>query len=596
MSLKGFIGKLIRVNLSRNKINIERVPRHLQKRFLGGRGLASWYIYQEVNQTVKPLSQNNKIYFFTGPLTGTMFPGSARCCITTKSPLTEIYLCSIVGGPLGLELKRAGYDGLIIEGTSKEPVYIQIIDESITIEDARDYKGMTTTETLRSLQKDVDKKLKVACIGPAGENLVKYASIISHNRAAGRGGAGAVMGAKKLKAIAIYGSKSLTVANPDGLKSLCLEICKKSKQDPSLLGNAKYGTPSILPVINEVGILPTKNFIKSSWCATTHLFEELEKCTIKNTGCPYCPVACGKLRSVKRDGVEIVTEGPEYETLYSLGSCCLNSDLGSIIEADKMCDEYGLDTISTGVSIAFAMECYDRGILTDKETGGLKLEWGNGETILELIKKIAFREGIGNLLAEGTRKASKVIGKGSERFAMHVKGLELGGYDPRGAKGEGLSFATCERGGCHHSGGYAISAEIFGAVDRFTEKGKGKLVKDLRVKEIIFDSAMACVLYSPILTLDTLANAINLAVGSSMDKDTLMKIGERIITVERLFNVREGNSRKDDTLPARLLKEPVSEGPCKGHTVNLDPMLDEFYRTCGWSMDGKPIKQLKELL
>lgn len=550
--------------------------------------MGSLYLYREVDQSVEPLGPANKLYFFTGPLTGTPFPGSARCCITTKSPLTEIYLYTVVGGLFGPELKFAGYDGIIIEGEGDKPVYICVIDDGVTIEDAKDYWGMTTSEVTEAIRKDANMDLKVACIGPAGENLVRYASVISHRRAAGRGGAGAVMGAKRLKAIAVYGSRDVAVADYDALRNLSVEVSKKAKENMTLKAYSKYGTPSIWMAINEVGILPTKNFQLGFWSKASELFERLEEHTIKRVACPYCPVACGKLRSVVKDGTEITTEGPEYETLYSLGSCCLNSDLTSIVETDKLCDEYGIDTISAGVSIAFAMECYEKGLLTSEETGGLRLTWGNGEAIVELIRKIAHRDDLGDLLAEGTRRASRIIGGGSENFAMNVKGLELGGYDPRGAKGEGLAYATSERGGCHHAGGYVISAEIFGDANRFTERDKGELVKRLRINQIIFDSAMACVFHSVIVDLDTLSHAIHHATGFHLSEERLTKIGERIMTVERLINVREGLSRKDDTLPPRLLKEPMPEGPSKGQTVNLRPMLDDFYRVCRWDKNSKP--------
>ena len=582
-----YLRRLIRVNLSNNKTHKERLPERFLS-FLGGRGLGSLYFYREVDKSTDPLSPANKLYFFTGPLTGTPFPGSARCCITTKSPLTEIYLYTIFGGSFGPELKFAGYDGIIVEGKADKPVYMCIIDDEVTIRDAKDYWGMMTSEVTEAILKDVNMGLKVACIGPAGENLVRYASVISHRQAAGRGGAGAVMGAKNLKAIAVHGDKDLALANSDQLKSLTLEIHRKAKENPSLQDYSRYGTACILPVMNEVSILPTKNFQSGFWPAASTIFEELEQRTVKRFSCPHCSVACGKLRLTRNDGEEFLIKGPEYETLYSFGSCCLCKDLGTILEANRLCNEFGLDTISTGVSIAFAMECYEKGLLPTEKIKGLKLEWGSRKAIIELVSKIASRAGLGNLLADGTKKASRVIGRHSEDFAMNVKGLELGGYDPRGAKGQGLAYATSERGGCHHAGGYIVSAEIFGDADRFEEKNKGMLVKELRINQIVFDSAMVCAFYSDIIDFGTLSEAIGYATGFHLDEEELTQIGERIINVERMINVRQGISRKDDTLPLRLLKETVPEGSSKGQTVDLEPMLDDFYEICGWDKNGKP--------
>jgi aldehyde:ferredoxin oxidoreductase len=591
----GYAGRILDVDLGSEKVEVHPLDGALASTFLGGRGAGIKLLYDNLKQGINPLSSDNIIIFMTGPLVGTIFPCANRLVVTTKSPLTGFYGMSLAGGALGPELKYAGYDGLIVRGEAKQPAYIKIDDGKVEIEKADHLWGKTTSETKETIQKDIGGEFKTISIGPAGENLVKYAAIItSDRRAAGRCGVGTVMGSKKLKAIAIRGSGNVRVKDEKDFLELSSSLSIEINGSPALRSLKDYGTPSTINLVNTIGVFPTRNF-------QTGVFEgaklidgdALKWHKAKDSACFACPLACSKISYLANPwrGWR-TTEGPEYETLYSFGSNCGNSDLRSIIIADRLCDELGLDSISTGCSIAFAMECFERGLLSKDEVDGLELEFGNSAAIIELVEKIANRQGFGDFLAEGVRRMSVAIGKGSEKFAMHVKGLELGGYDPRGLKGEGLSMATSERGGCHHAGGYIVLAEGHGQVDRFTTKGKGRLVRDIRTRTVLMDSATLCTFVNRMMSLEVVSKALTYSTGMAFSVSSLEEIGRRIIDAERIFNVREGMRRADDALPPRLIEEPMPEGPSKGQAVELDEMLDDFYEACGWDKKlGAPARQ-----
>ncbi len=548
---------------------------------MGGRGLGARLLIEEISPAVDPLSESAKVVLTTGPLTGTMAPGSSRVGVTFKSPLTGIYGFSLAGGHFGAELKYAGFDAVILEGRAKSPKMLVIDDGAATVADAQPYWGMETIETQEAIHRDIGD-FEIACIGPAGENLVKYASVLLGRRAAGRCGGGCAFGSKKLKAIAVRGTGSLEMSDIRQFDETIRAILEDLKHDAEMINYRLYGTPSLVETLNQFGILPTRNFQSGIFSGAPDISGEhlREKLVSRDSACFACPVACGKVSSVIYGGKILVDEGPEYETIYALGSNCGISDIRSIALADYMCDAMGMDTMTTGSVIGFLMECREKGLLKG-ELEGFDLKFGENAKIPQIIKMIAHREAFGAPMAEGVRYLSQIVGE--DQFAMHVKGLELGGYDPRGAKGEGLAMATSERGGCHHAGGYPVNAELFfGKVDRFTPQGKGALVKQARKNQLLYDSAIVCVFYGGVVNLERMTKLLRFSTGRDYTPSTLSEIAERISNIERKFNEQIGVKRSDDTLPRRLLETPLTEGASKGHVVELGPMLEDFYREIGW--------------
>jgi len=581
----------LRVDLSRRKVESESLQEEVFQGYLGGRGLGAVLLSREISPTIDPLSEDAKIILATGPLTGTMAFGSSRVSVNFKSPLTGIYGFSLSGGHFGAELKYAGHDAVILQGRSKSPVMLVIDQTEARLSGAEPYWTMDTIETHDAIRRDLGADFEIACIGPAGENLVKYANIIFGRRAAGRCGAGAVLGSKKIKAIAIRGDEPLELHDMKHFDENIRVILEAVKKDQEMIDYKLYGTPSLVQTLNELGMLPTRNFQTGVFDGAEEIGGERmrRKLVSRDSACFACAVACGKVSSIHYKGETAVTEGPEYETIYALGSNCGIKSIHSVAVSDYLCDRMGMDTITTGNVIAFLMECHEKGLLKDK-LRDFEIRFGEHAKVPEIIETIARREGLGAEMAEGVRHLSHVVGQGSDQFAMHVKGLELGGYDPRGAKGEGLAMATSERGGCHHAGGYTMFAEVYsGKMDRFSSDGKGSLVKELRNKQLIFDSVIMCVFYSGIVYIDTVAKLMEYATGYNFTASSLLEAAERISNTERIFNFRAGVRRKDDTLPRRLMETPMPEGPCKGQRVALDPMLEQFYSECGWdSEDAAP--------
>ncbi|MEM2908487.1 MAG: aldehyde ferredoxin oxidoreductase family protein [Candidatus Hadarchaeales archaeon] len=599
----GFTGKLLYVDLSRKKLEDYPTPERLARAFLGGRGLGAALLYKELGEGVDALSPKNVLILITGPAVGTPLPACARWEAVTKSPLTGFYCCSSAGGFFGAELKFAGYDGLVIRGRAKEPTWLLIEDGAAELRDASELWGKTTDEVEAMIRKELrDNRVRVARIGPAGENLVRFASIQADFRSLGRGGMGAVMGSKRLKAVAVRGHGRVEVADEEGLMDLTRELMAEMKRSQAVENFSKWGTPQFVDPVNEGGLWPTRNFQEgvfegASKINASSLREGLVK---RDTACYACPIACGKL-SVVGEGpfAGVVVEGPEYETLWAFGAQCGVDRLDAIAAANLLCDRYGLDTISAGNVIGFAMECYERGLLNKGEVDGLELRFGNHEVFAELLRRITYREGIGDLLAEGVRKAAKRIGGGAEEFAMHVKGLELPAYDPRGAWGMGLAYATACRGGCHLKA-WTLAAEVFeGKYDRFSTEGKAKLVFDLQNLRAAVDSIGVCVMGSRVIGAREMARIMMVTTGWNFKADDVLKAGERIYNLERSLAVRDGISGKDDTLPLRLLKEALPHGPCKGIKLterDLSLMLSEYYKLRGWDRRGRPMRaKLREL-
>ena len=582
---RGYVGKLLRVDLSNQTWRVEPLDPALAEGYLGGRGLAARLLYDEVPPGVEPLSPANKLLFLTGPLAGTVSPSSGRYSLSCRSPLTGLYLFTICSGLLGGELKQAGYDGLIVEGRADGPAVLRIVDGRVEIVDAGHLWGRDTVETQTILRRDMARwgEAKIACIGPAGEQLSKMACVLSELRAAGRGGPGAVMGSKNLKAVAVIGTGNVQVPNLPRFMAEVRRAWKGIADTPFLRqGLSRYGSAITVGVVHEHGIMPSYNWQQATFDGAEGLLPRTmrERAVLKDVACPACTVACSKICQ-GTDGS--ISEGPEYETVYAFGSQCGVSDIHRVVQADMLCDLYGLDTISAGVTIGWLMECVQRGLLAARDLDGIDVQFGHGDVLPVLLRKMATREGVGAALADGVEAARQHFGIADDSFAMHAKGMELGGYDPRGAKGQALVFSAGPRGGCHHAGGYIVMEEVVsGKWDRFAIQGKGAMVHRAREFRMVIDSAMYCAFQGAGLGLEAAARLIDAATGMAWTVPDLLRAAERSSNVERAYNVRLGVRRSTDTLPRRLLVEPVPSGPSAGHTVDLEPLLDEFYSDCGW--------------
>ena len=607
----GLMGKLLRVNLTEGSILQEEIPEEKAKKFLGGRGLGTKYLFDELTPGIDPLGPENKLIFMTGLLTGTPSPSASRYSVVTKSPLTNIWAQSSSGGRWGVDLKQSGFDGIIFEGISERPVYLAIDDEKAELRDATDLWGKNVSETTQLLKERLGDTFNVASIGTAGENLVKYAAIMNDlHRAAGRCGVGAVMGSKRLKAIAVRGTKKIKIAHEKAFQEVANKQFELLGESMLGAGLQAYGTTLVLDMVNVCGGLPTRNWQTGVCSFAEEINGEAlsEKVLVSPVGCFACPIKCGRNSEIRKGPYAGQTgEGPEYETVGTLGAMCNISDLEAITMAHYLCNDYGLDTISCGSTIAFTMECFEKGILTKENPEGLKIAFGDPEVMIALVHKIAKREGIGDLLAEGTRHMAQRLGHGSERFAMNVKGLELPAYDSRGAKITGLAFATANRGGDHITA-YIQAPTYLAAPFLVIEESEiqdplqenpeeAKVVKDLEDALTVFDAAGCCKFMGMALDAQEWSDIITTLTGWGFGVEEFRKTGERIYNLERAFNVREGLTRADDTLPKRLLEEPLPEGPAEGHVNNLEILLNPYYEFRRWDKTtGKPTpEKLREL-
>jgi aldehyde:ferredoxin oxidoreductase len=609
----GYTGRILRVDLSAMAAKEEALPEEVAKEFIGAAGFGIKYLYDELNPGTDPLGPENKLIFAVGPFCGTSVPCATRMAVTGKSPLTNAVGMALSGGYFPAEMKRAGYDAVIIEGKAAEPTYLWIKDGTIHFRHADTVWGMKTTDCQQIIKNELnDQNARIVCIGPAGEHLSKIACIINEMRAAGRKGLGAVMGSKNLKAIAVRGTGSIAVASEERLKIAKGKFTKAMKESPVLYPQfSKLGTPMVVDALCALGIFPAKNYSATGEFAPVEQLG-VEAQNTRNVGrehCEGCPVGCSQLR-LARTGpyAGILTEGPEFETMYSFGGETGVDNIDSIIAADRLADELGLDTISAGVAIGFAMELFEKGILSVADTGGLDLHFGNHESMVTLLRLMAYREGIGGLLSDGVKAAAQKIGRGAEQYAMHVKGLELPGYDVRGAKAHGLNYATAYTG-ADHNRGYAFQ-EIFGiplpyAVDRFAVEGKGKLTKwNQDVRSATCDAPTMCAflldMAVPAIATQNTADLMEAVTGLTYTPEEVQQVGERINNLARAFNVREGFTRADDTLPERLMTEPLKEGASKGQLISKDDlrqMLDEYYTERGWDRaTGTPSREKLEEL
>jgi aldehyde:ferredoxin oxidoreductase len=597
--MNGWHGRILRINLNQEKITIEEIDSQTAAAFIGGRGWAIKYLYDELDPMVNPLSPDNMLIFATGPLTATPAPTGNRYMVVTKSPLTEALTNSNSGGSFPTEMKRTGYDMFIFEGRADRPVYVWINENRVEIRSADHVWGKTVPETEDILIAETDPKAKVASIGPAGENLVKVASIMNDkHRAAGRSGVGAVMGSKNLKAVVVRGSLDPSFAYPGEMRDFCKQINREVGDDVKKGSSLReYGTAYVPPVTNEMGILPTRNF-------QTGVFEGVEnidghalkeKYLIRAKPCYRCPIACGRETDINESEYKGSGEGPEYETIAALGSACGVGNLAAITKANYLCNELGLDTISAGMTIACAMELSEKGIIPEDDIG-FSLRFGDADAVIDLVQSMAQREGFGDLLAEGSyRLADKY---GHPEYAVTAKRLEFPGYDPRGSKGMGLLYATSNIGASHMAGDLAY-AEVFGVpekLDPLTTENKAALIKRFEDAFAIIDAAGLCVflsvryLFEPDVNLwpRRLTQIMNHATGAGYDEESLLLAGERIFNLEKLFLLKAGFSKDDDTLPPRMLNEPMNEGPAEGQVVELEEMLTEFYALRGWDENGVP--------
>lgn len=592
----GYMGKVLDIDLTDGSVRTYKLDEKLLRRFIGGKGLGAKLLMECLRPGVDPLSPDNVIILATGPLTGTAMPTSGRFVVITKSPLTGIFTDAYAGGSAGPEIKRAGYDVIVIRGRASHPVYIWVDDESVELRDASDLWGLTVSKAIDRVRERTSPKAHVGVIGPAGERLVRYAAIVfdreeERNGIAARGGPGAVMGSKNLKAIAIRGTHKVEVADPEGFRRAVLDAFKSINENPFIPLRRRYGTAYWVKPMVEHAIIPSLNFQRGSLDNAEKLFASYmrEHYVVRDMTCFNCSIACSKLSRVSFEGSEIYLRGPEYETIAMLGTNNGIRDIADVARAVYLCNELGLDAISTGNVIGWAMECFERGLLSLEDTEGLELRFGNAVAQRELIKRIGYRLGrLGNLLAEGVMRASKAVGRGSERFAMHVKGLELPGYDPRSSNGMALAYATADRGGCHQRA-WTTRAEIEGRLPRFSIEGKARYVKEVQDERAAAFSIILCD-FAPVPVVDML----NKATGFDYTVDEYLRVGERVWNLIRVFNVREGISRRDDTLPPRVFEDPLPDDVVKGVLLTreqFNTMLDEYYRLRGWDLNGIPTKE-----
>jgi aldehyde:ferredoxin oxidoreductase len=586
--------KILRIDLSNRTYRVEEIPDKVIHQYIGGRGLGSYLLYNSLPPRVDPLGEKNHLILAAGPSNGTSLSYSSKTAINTKSPLTGIYLYAMSSGTVGHQIRKAGLWAIDIAGIADSPTYLEIDNCKVEFKDATSLWGMESGEAQRIMLADRSaRKAATMAIGPAGERLLRYASIMVDGpvyRAFGRGGPGCVMGSKKLKGVLIHGDQEIEAGDRDGFEKIRKDILGRVKENEKWATLwFRYGTRGSFDSMNALGLLPTRNWQAGTfeWAERLSFPSHEKEWTWKNRPCgPFCPTPCSLYMEVGKGPYQGThCDGPEYETIYAFGPNCGVDKLEAIIAAEQICDENGIDTISAGASIGFAMECFEKGLIGTKETSGIELRFGDDKAMIAMLKKIVSQEGFGLLLSEGVRRASQEI-KGSESFAMQVKGLELGGYECRGANGQALQFAIDNRGGCQHGYGWVAIIEAREGT-RLQVKGKGEQVKNMAIGQMITDSVPCCSfgrqVYGPV------DKNVSSLFGETWSSDHLKEAGMRIMCLERLFNMREGITRKDDSLPGRLLNEPKPDGPTKGEVVPLEDLKDDYYRALGWDLStGNP--------
>ncbi|MGD9136414.1 MAG: aldehyde ferredoxin oxidoreductase family protein [Desulfobacterales bacterium] len=607
-AIHGWCGKVLRVNLTDGRILTELLDSDVAKSYIGGRGLGIYYLSEEVDPACDPLSPANKVIMATGPLTGTAAPTGARYMVTTKSPLTGAISCSNSGGNFPAELKKSGHDAIILEGRSPLPVYLWINGEQAELRSADHLWGLTTHETDDALRRETVDTAKTAVIGPAGEKMVRIAAIINdRDRAAGRSGVGAALGAKNLKGVVVKGDQEVSLFDPEGFKVTNTKYRNNFKEatrdNPPPL--RLHGTAITVVGTQSHGVFPTRNFQQGQFEGWESIYGETlsKKFLVRAKPCFSCPIACGRVTKIPEGPYRGEGEGPEYETIYALGSDCGVDDLAALTKANYECNELGIDTISMGSTIACAMELYEKGYLPESDVG-MPLNWGDGQALVQLVSQTGKRQGFGDKLAEGSLRLATDYGH--PELAMVAKGQDFAGYEPRGEQGMGLAYATSPIGASHMRGDPAYF-ELLGVpttIDPLSYKDKPPIVAKWQDVFAIIDAAGLCVFFSvrylTDLTLDArpvgIMELLNTATGANYALEELEMAGERICNAERLFLTRAGFSRKDDSLPSRMTHEPMPAGPAKGHVCHLEEMLGPYYKCRGWTEDGIPTpEKLREL-
>ncbi|SPD75430.1 Tungsten-containing aldehyde ferredoxin oxidoreductase [uncultured Desulfobacterium sp.] len=600
--MKGWTGKILRIDLSNRTHKTDDLDANTAKMFIGGHGVATKILMDEMDPKVDPLSAENKLIFSIGPLTGTVAPLGSRYMITTKSPLTGLLGFGNSGGFFGPAMRNAGYDHIVFEGKSDKPVYVLISDEDIQFKDAGHLWGKDTYETediIRKETEDSGKRVRVSCIGPAGEKQALIAAVMNDkHRAAARCGIGAVMGSKNLKAVAVTGKRKEDVADSETLSSLSKTFRQKFKENPGVENFTEFGTSGVVNLLNEMGVLPTRNFQKSSFEEAANLSGETlkDKYLQKNKACFGCPVACGRGTKISEGKYEGEGEGPEYETVALLGSNLGNGNLAAVTKANYLCNQLGIDTISAGGTIACAMEMYEKGYLSKEDTGGIALEFGDGDLVVKLVEMIGSRTDFGDVLADGGFKLAERYGH-PECF-MGVHKMEIPGYEPRGAKGMGITYVTSTIGPSHCRG-YTIPFEIMhtaGNLDPIEETGKGMISKSAQDMTCAWDATGLCLFATLALGIEDVISLMMAATGVGFGFFQFLGIGERIFNLQRMFNLKAGLRIEDEKLPERFYKEPLPDGPNAGAVLDLKTEMSVYYNLRGWNMNHIPSKgKLKAL-
>ncbi len=598
----GYQGKILRVDLTARKTAVQELDADLVAKYVGGVGPAAKILYEETTPETDPLGPENVLMAFTGPFTGTRVPSSSRHHVVARSPLTGLFGESNVGGSWGVHFKKAGYDGIVIRGQADQPVYLWIHEDGAEIRDARPIWGQDAFVSADWLKSETTKRATAAVIGPAGERLARVASIPhvgSIARAAARTGLGAVMGSKNLKAIVAYGTSETPLAGPEALRDDVNKVLPHVKKVTEAFG--KYGTSGGIENYEKIGNFPLQNWRASRWEGAAKISGVKMHDTILSgrTACLLCPIACGRHVAIKEGPyAPLDCEGPEYETLGTLGGECLIDDLAAICKANDLCNRYGLDTISTGAVVAFAMEAYEKGLITKKDTDGVELTWGSGQALVAMVEKMGKREGIGALMGEGSKAMAAHLGKNAEEFAVHVKGLEPSAHDPRRFFSQGLSYATAARGACHnaswsHPYELALSMPEIGIPepqDAYQVEGKAEFTAKLQDLMSMMDTLLIC-RFTQIGKAVNVTNLIHWTksiTGRAIDVAEFMKTGERVFNLKRLYNTRAGVSRKDDFLPPRFLTLNRKHESLTNQLPPIGRLLGDYYEYRGWSEDGIP--------
>ncbi|MEJ2723582.1 MAG: aldehyde ferredoxin oxidoreductase family protein [Deltaproteobacteria bacterium] len=598
--MDGWVGKILRVNLTGGAVSEEPLDPGLAERYIGARGLGVRYLFSEVDAKVDPLGPDNRLIFASGPLSGTFAPSSGRYNVITKGPLAGAVAVSNSGGMFGPQLKYAGYDMVIVEGKAGKPVYLWIEDGHAELRDAAHVWGKGVADTTDMIREETDEEASIACIGPAGEQQVLLACVINEMyRAAGGGGTGAVMGSKNLKALAVFGSGGVNAAERSELRKAVLDARAKIQAHP-VGGRAlkAYGSAMLIRMLNRAGGLPTRNFRDTSFSGADHIDGEALTANIlvRPKGCYSCIMACGRVTRVVQPGHEGFGEGPEFGTAWALGADCGIGDLNAVARANTICAEQGLDTVGTGATIACAMDLFENGLLTLEDTQGTDLRFGNGEGLVEMVRKTAAMEGFGKKLAQGSFRLAQACGH--PEYSMTVRKQEMPGFDPRAIEGAGLNCATSNRGG-GQAVAYISAAELLGDASkgvRRNSEGTARRIIDLQNLVAALDSSGSCLFCLFGIGAEELVRMLTSVTGVPFSVEKFMEAGERIYTLERVWNLRAGFSGKDDTLPERVLKHPGKKETSKAEPFRLEETLPEYYRLRGWDAEGVPTRsKLDEL-